>query len=111
MIYCVGFAYDDLLLCFSTLSVVLDGTLLASRDFGFMLWTGLVNMLIQYKMLKSPRCTSLSDVFVTFAFRWGSYAAVTLLRALLGYGTLGRAIRPAMKWQPRKATTAMESKE
>ena len=66
--------------------------MLASKDFGFMLSQGLITMLLQMFLLKTW-CTSLSDIFATFTLRLGSYAVVSLARAALGFGALGRTLR------------------
>jgi Na+-driven multidrug efflux pump len=75
----------------SIFAVAVDGAMLASRDFGFMLFWGLVTFLIQLNLL--PQCVSVSDIFRTFTFRLGSYALAALGRVALGYGGVGRAIR------------------
>ena len=71
--------------------VAVDGAMLASRDFGFMLLQGTLSLLIQWRLLAS--CTTVSAVFGTFTFRLGSYALLGLLRVSLGYGPLGKALR------------------
>lgn len=65
--------------------------MLASRDFGFMLSQGALSMLLQMVLLKTW-CTNISDIFTTFTLRLGSYAVVSVMRAALGFGALGRAI-------------------
>jgi hypothetical protein len=67
--------------------------MLASRDFGFMLFQGFASLLIQWKLLYSPWCSSVSAVFATFTFRLGTYALLALIRVALGYGPLGEALR------------------
>ena len=71
--------------------MTVDGAMLASKDFGFMLSQGVVTMMVQLFLLKTW-CTSLSDIFATFILRLGSYAMLSLIRAGLGYGNLGRAL-------------------
>jgi hypothetical protein len=71
--------------------VTVDGAMLASKDFGFMLTQGLATMVMQLVLLKTW-CSNLSDIFATFTLRLGSYAVISLIRAALGYGKLGRAI-------------------
>jgi hypothetical protein len=66
--------------------------MLASRDFGFMLTQGILTMTMQLVLLKTW-CTSLSDIFSTFTLRLGSYAVCSLIRAALGMGKIGRALR------------------
>lgn len=72
-------------------TVAVDGAMLASRDFGFMLFWGFGTFLIQLQLLKY--CTSVSDIFGTFTFRLGTYAVAAMARAAFGYGGLGRVIR------------------
>ena len=73
-------------------AVAVDGAMLASRDFGFMLFQGSMTMLLQAKLLSSY-CVTLSDVFHTWTIRLGSYAVFSLLRIVIGHGPLGRVIR------------------
>ncbi len=67
--------------------------MLASRDFGFMLTQGVLTMLLQILILQSAWCSSISAIFATFSIRLGSYAMSSLLRAALGFGKLGSALR------------------
>lgn len=76
----------------SIFAVSIDGAMLASRDFGFMLIQGTFSMLLQFGLLKFW-ATSLSNIYATFAMRLGSYAAATLIRIGIGRGILGRLIR------------------
>merc|ERR1719253_153701 len=71
--------------------IAVDGAMMASRDFGFMLTTGLGSFMLQAKLL--TYCNSVAEIFGTFTIRLGSYALLSVGRALLGYGNLGRAIR------------------
>lgn len=66
--------------------------MLASRDFGFMLAQGLGTMFLQLFLLKTW-ANDISQIFATFTLRLGSYAFFSMLRAGLGFGALGRAIR------------------
>jgi hypothetical protein len=66
--------------------------MLASRDFTFMLGTGIVTSFVQMFHL-SKYCSNISDIYSTFTLRLGSYALFSLIRAGLGFGNLGRAIR------------------
>lgn len=75
----------------SIFTVTIDGAMLASKDFGFMLLFGTFTLSVQMFLLKTW-CTSISDIFATFIFRLGSYAIISLLRAGLGQGKLGRAL-------------------
>ena len=75
-------------------TVAVDGAMLAAKDFGFMLWQGILSLLLQLALLKKASfCSSVSMVFATFALRLGSYSFVALLRTALGYGKLGQAMR------------------
>mmetsp|Transcript_11664 Transcript_11664/g.24889 ORF Transcript_11664/g.24889 Transcript_11664/m.24889 type:complete len:526 (+) Transcript_11664:125-1702(+) len=71
--------------------IAVDGAMMASRDFGFMLATGLGSFALQAKLLNY--CNTVGDIFSTFTIRLGTYAVLSVGRALLGYGNLGRAIR------------------
>ena len=72
--------------------IAVDGCLLASRDFGFMLATGIGSFLLQ-SMILLPYCNTVGDIFGTFTIRLGTYAVLSAGRALLGFGNLGKAIR------------------
>ena len=79
------------------LTVTIDGAMLASRDFGFMLTNGIVSFLIQTQILL-PRCHSLTAIFGTFTFRLGSYALIASLRSfVLKKGTLGKLLKVPKK--------------
>ncbi|KAG7345056.1 MATE efflux family protein [Nitzschia inconspicua] len=91
-----GLAKDAALSVFVTVAtaifaVTVDGAMLASKDFGFMLTQGLLSMMMQLLLLKTW-CSNLSDIFTTFTLRLGSYAVISLIRAASGYGKLGRAL-------------------
>jgi hypothetical protein len=66
--------------------------MLASRDFGFMLAQGVATSMVQIWLLRTW-ASSITDIYATFTLRLGSYALMSCLRAALGYGALGRAIR------------------
>jgi Na+-driven multidrug efflux pump len=72
-------------------AIAVDGAMMASRDFGFMLACGFSASFVQLQLL--PYCTSISDIFGTFSLRLASYPVVCLLRAGLGYGPIGRVLR------------------
>ncbi|CAB9513515.1 Protein DETOXIFICATION [Seminavis robusta] len=74
-------------------TVAVDGSMLASRDFGFMLFQGTLSLLVQWKLLLSPWCSSVSAVFATFTLRLGTYALFAVIRVALGRGPLGKALR------------------
>ena len=73
-------------------TVAVDGSMLASRDFGFMLGFGLSTFLLQLVLLRSY-CTSVSFIFATFTVRLGSYALMALARSFAGFGTLGKVMK------------------
>jgi len=75
----------------TVVGIAVDGCMMASKDFQFMLATGLASFALQAKLL--TYCSSVGDILGTFAIRLGSYAVLSVGRALLGYGNLGRAIR------------------
>ena len=68
-----------------------DGTMMASRDFGWMLGLGLSSFVMQAKLL--TYCHSVGDIVRTFTLRLGTYTVFSTARALLGFGNIGRAIR------------------
>ena len=71
--------------------VTVDGAMLASKDFRFMLSQGAIATLVQIFLLKTW-CSNIPDIFATFTFRLGSYALLALIRVKLGRGKLGRAL-------------------
>ncbi|KAL3790228.1 hypothetical protein ACHAW5_004338 [Stephanodiscus triporus] len=71
--------------------IAVDGALMASRDFGFMLAIGLASFALQAKVL--TYCNSVPAVFATFSLRLATYAFFSVGRISLGYGNLGRVIR------------------
>ena len=77
----------------SVFAVAVDGAMLASREFGFMLACGLGTFAVQLVMLRSY-CDSLAVVFGTFTMRLGVYGACALVRAFSGRGALGRVMHP-----------------
>ena len=83
------------------MTVAIDGAMLASKDFGFILLFGTTTCLIQLNLL--PLCQSLTAVFGTFTFRLGSYAIAAAGRAALGQGNLGRIIAKFRKRKERKS--------
>lgn len=77
----------------SIFTVAVDGAMLASRDFGFMLACGVATFAAQIYLL-SHHCRSIGFVFGTFTMRLGVYTVAALVRSLwMGKGGLGRAIR------------------
>lgn len=84
--------------------------MLASRDFGFMLTQGILTMLLQIFLLQSAWCSSISAVFTTFTIRLGSYAVSSLIRAALGVGNLGAALRQGVALNGEKVNGAATTK-
>ena len=66
--------------------------MLASRDFGFMLAQGIGTMLLQLFLLFTW-CKNISEIYATFTLRLGSYALFSVIRAFLGFGRLGKAMK------------------
>ncbi|KAL7527794.1 hypothetical protein ACHAXR_002132 [Thalassiosira sp. AJA248-18] len=87
--------------------IAVDGAMLASRDFGFMLATGIASFVLQAKLL--AYCNTVGDIFATFTIRLGTYAVLSAGRALLGYGNLGRAIRGQGGKQNKKTLIAQKT--
>jgi hypothetical protein len=87
-------------------TVTVDGAMLASKDFGFMLAQGLATMMMQLVLLRTW-CSNLSDIFTTFTLRLGSYALISLIRAALGYGNLGRALGNNQTEEPKDANASL----
>lgn len=75
----------------SILAVAVDGAMLASRDFKFMLISGIFTFAVQ--LLALPYCTNVASIIGTFSFRLTAYAILVLLRIGFGYGDVGRSIR------------------
>ena len=73
------------------LGVAVDGSLLASRDFGYITIVGILSCILQLFLLK--RCTTLNHIFLTFAFRLGTYFLAGVGRIALGGGALGRILK------------------
>jgi Na+-driven multidrug efflux pump len=75
----------------SILAVAVDGALMASRDFSYMLIMGLGTFIGQLILLQ--RCTSVSDILLVFALRLGTYAVAAVSRIMLGFGSIGRQLK------------------
>jgi len=82
------------------MAVTVDGAMLASRDFGFMLTMGTLTALLQLYTLNW--CTSLTTILGTFTFRLSSYTVAVIARVALGKGDIGRAIQAS--WKRKKGT-------
>lgn len=76
----------------SIMAVVLDGAMLASRDFGFILSMGVTTCFIQVGWLKYYART-VPSIFMSFAARLGSYALAVIVRTLMGKGLLGQILK------------------
>lgn len=74
------------------MGIAIDGAMLASRDFGFILSVGIATFLTQLTLLQ--KCHSLPAIFGTFTLRLGSYFGLATLRLCMGHGALGRLLRP-----------------
>ena len=85
------------------LAVTVDGAMLASRDFGFMLSLGTTTFLVQLGVLR--RCTTLQGIFATFIFRLGLYGPLCAIRWGVGRGAIGKAIAKSRR-EKRAAKTA-----
>ena len=75
--------------------IAMDGAMLASRDFGFILITGIGSFLAQMALL--PRCHSIEAILGTYTMRLSTYSAAVALRLGLGQGSLGRVLRTVRK--------------
>ncbi|KAL7544489.1 hypothetical protein ACHAWF_007868 [Thalassiosira exigua] len=87
--------------------IAVDGCMMASRDFGFMLAMGLSSFALQAKLL--TYCNTVGDIFGTFTVRLASYVIFSIGRAALGYGNLGRAIRGRKVEQKQKQLIAQKT--
>ncbi|KAL3802377.1 hypothetical protein HJC23_007202 [Cyclotella cryptica] len=72
-------------------AIGVDGCMMASKDFGFMLFNGLLGFFVQAKILEY--CSSIPGIFLSFTARLGMYTVLATGRAALGFGNLGKAIR------------------
>lgn len=72
------------------LAITIDGAMLASRDFGFLLLVGTATCLMQLGTLNW--CHSLGAILGTFSLRLGTYSVAVLTRMAMGQGALGRTI-------------------
>lgn len=73
------------------MTTTLDGAMLASRDFSFIILVGLLTCFLQVSLL--PRCLTLGSIFGTFTLRLASYAIAILLRVGSGSGILGNVLQ------------------
>jgi len=68
----------------------LDGAMLASRDFTFIILVGLVTCITQVTMV--ARCATLSAIFGSFTLRLAAYSLFVVLRIASGRGGLGQLL-------------------
>lgn len=73
------------------LAVTMDGAMLASKDFLFIILIGLLTCCIQLGLLGS--CGGINAIFGTFTLRLGLYALAVCSRIFSGSGNLGKVIR------------------
>ena len=78
------------------LATSLDGAMLASRDFSFIITMGLLTCPLQ--IILASRCGGLSTLFLSFGLRLALYAAAVIVRSAAGFGTVGRVL----DWRGRK---------
>ncbi|KAJ1448691.1 hypothetical protein M885DRAFT_538263 [Pelagophyceae sp. CCMP2097] len=84
-----------------TLTTTLDGCLVGSRDFRWIVATGTCTCLLQLSLLRAisfraatlTPVFALSAIFATYTLRLATYAAVSGTRVATGRGPLGRALR------------------
>jgi len=72
-------------------AVAIDGAYLAARDFGFMLSVAIASTGLQMWLLRFSN--SISFILNTFTVRLATYAVASLVRAAMGGGPLGRALK------------------
>ncbi len=77
------------------LGVTIDGAMLASRDFSFILVVGILTCFMQLSLVS--RCSSLTGIFSTFALRLTTYSVAAIVRIGSGSGTLGKLL-----WKKKK---------
>lgn len=72
------------------LGTTIDGAMLASRDFSYILVLGILTCIMQ--VFLASRCTALTSIFLSFALRLMTYSVAAVGRVGLGYGTLGKLL-------------------
>lgn len=77
------------------IATTMDGAMLASRDFSFIILVGLLTCYLQVAMLS--RCSSLGAIFGSFTFRLASYAVACVIRVASGNGILGQVLVSSRK--------------
>lgn len=73
------------------MGTALDGAMLASRDFNFIILLGLITMGLQLAIVS--QCTTLSAIYASFALRLITYSVGVITRVTSGRGALGRVLR------------------
>ena len=82
--------------------IAMDGAMLASRDFGFILFIGIGTFLTQLTLLQ--KCHTIPAIFGTFTMRLGLYSLLAGARLALGHGALGRLLRRKPEEIPPEAS-------
>jgi putative MATE family efflux protein len=77
------------------LAITLDGAMLASREFGFLLFVGTMTCLLQMGTLHC--CNSIGAILSTFSLRLGTYSIAVAIRIVMGKGSLGQTLMKAWK--------------
>jgi Na+-driven multidrug efflux pump len=73
------------------MAIAIDGAMLASRDFSFILVLGIFTCILQ--VILSSQCTSLNLIFFSFALRLFLYSLAAFGRIGMGFGTLGKLFK------------------
>ena len=73
------------------MAVTIDGAMLASRDFSFILFLGVFTCAMQ--LFLAGRCSTLSAIFLSFALRLATYSVSAIMRVFMGYSALGRVLK------------------
>lgn len=74
----------------TVMGIAVDGCMMASRDFGFMLVNGIVGFLLQAKLLQYT--SSISGIFASFTARLSMYTVLAVGRTAFGFNTIGRVM-------------------
>ena len=82
--------------------IAMDGSMLASRDFGFILTVGIGTFLAQLALLQ--RSHTIPSIFGTFTMRLGLYGLLAGARLALGHGALGHLLRRKPGETPSEAS-------
>jgi len=71
-------------------TTALDGAMLASRDFSFIILVGLLTCYLQIEL--AARCMSLNAIFGSFTIRLAAYVIAVVARIASGSGILGKIL-------------------